>query len=294
MMHGVARDLRIPRWVFTVAGLLSLLVAASCGDADVVEPVDEGPEPRPEVRLSWDRPRCRHPCGTQGVLGRVTLNAEVVDQNGDPWLDQTVHWRIRDGGGALDWFVDGGRDWPPPSSRADTMVTRSLTMGGGPDWRLGGVVGTQAVQAWVEGSDTAVTAVVTVPGAVFVAAVPRDVWFFDSLPADTLRIHVADLDNIAIARQLLEEFETVHVSGSVMPGTGLDPNWIFHLEPSSVQALRPDGFIPTCVGLPWSEETLESTLTHEGARWRSVCQQFLHLARIDAVPGGYLDEIRDR
>lgn len=274
------------RWA--VVGTL-LLVISGCDDP--IEPKPAEPELRPQVLLTWGRTRCRHPCGTQGVFGKVHLNVEVVDQNGDPWPDQMVHWRVDAGGGILGWYGARASDWPPPLSGADTAVSRLTSSSN--NWRLGGLVGTQRVEAWVEGSDTVATEVAAVPGAIFVATVPNDMWFFDSIPSDTLRVHAADVDNIAHSAALLEEFSTVHLTGSVMPGTGFDRNWPFHLEPQSVRAARPDGFINNCVGLPWNEEGVQWAVYEAVFSWdRLLCQQQLHLVRIEEVPGWYLDEIR--
>jgi hypothetical protein len=279
-----------------VSGGALLFGLAACGDSALVDPVDEEPEVRPQVVLSTDRMLCRHPCETQGVLGLVLLTADVFDEAGEPVVDQTVQWRIRSGRGLLNWQGPGGA-WPP-GLHADTVATTSTAQDGnsvGVRWRLGGRVGIQAVEAWVEGGDTAIVEVDAVPGAVLVARANREsLSYFDSLPADTLRIHIADVDYIERSAEVLAEHGTGFVSGSILPGPGVDPNWtLFHLDPLSTRAVRPGTWLFYCLGLPNTPEALDEVQERMMANslYRRSCPAMLELVAIEEVPEWYLDQL---
>jgi hypothetical protein len=259
--------------VILVLGL-ALCALPACSD-----PAGARPDlPRPTVTLSV-RP------DTQGVLGRVSLAAEVLDEAGNPLQDRVVEWRVRSRGGVVG-MLDPRRPaeqtpWVGPFGATVTGhdgMARTL-------WRLGGAVGRQWVEASVGGSDTVAVAVEALAGAVFVGR-----WRESSgLPPTTISLHAAHLPHIERALELLGAGGIVRIYGPIRAGPGVDREWPFHLDPTYVQAVPLAGSVECTSRPPGSVEEAQAL---QGGEWVMLCPWVLDLIAVEEVPSWYLEELR--
>lgn len=263
-----------PRPIHGLAGM-ALCVLLTC-----TNPAGTKPDlPRPTVTLSVSP-------DTQGVLGRVSLAAEVLDETGSPLPDRVVEWRVRSPGGVVGML---GHRLPVEQTPGVGPIGTTVTGHDGMArtlWRLGGAVGKQSVEASVAGSDTVAVEVEALAGAVFVGR-----WRESSgLPPTTISFHASHLPHVEKALELLAAGGIVRIYGPIRPGPGIDRAWPFHLDPTYVQPVPSAGSVE-CTSRP--PGSIEEAQALQGGEWVMLCPWVLDLIAVEEVPLWYLGELRD-
>jgi hypothetical protein len=258
--------------VCTFGGVLLLVVSCS-------GPMPVDPSEPPQVEWTFVS-------GAQGILSPVVLSVNVT-VGGEPLNDIEVTWRVREGGGLVGAYDPTSID---PRTGMDREVSTRTDVAGRATtwWTMGPRVGAQEVEVHVAGAETLRQRVESLPGVVYVG-----VWRLAAeqqalLPSDTFRIHVTnyawtlnrDLEQLAAGTA------PSGIGGAIRPGPGVDPAWIFHLDPRL--AGLADGTAGLCTSSPpLTEQELAQVLEERSPR---LCP-WLRFVRVEDVPQAYLDRL---
>lgn len=224
-----------------------------------------------------------------GVLSPISLRAWVTDAGGQPVAGARVDWTVKSGGG----FVGEWTNLSGPRNAADSGSTVTDSTGlARIRWGLGPLPGVQGVAIGTPGATSVLLEVDAHPGVVLLA-----VWQLESpldLPSDTFRIHTTGLssDELHEVRGWLDDDRQVRIrSGYIRAGSGIDSNWVFHLDQALVRVTDEPMLATECVSSPpLTPHAVDAILAQPIAS--TVCPWALEVVGIEDVPLEYLHDLQ--